>query len=126
MRRLIALVLMFIVPLQFAWSAAANLHGHAGDNVAVLGMHAHDHGDHDAGHTDHDASLAGDTEGDTKTGHNEDGHHGSHYHPVFSSILMETGLSLGVSPPDGPPPHPLAAFLSHTPPLFDRPPQARA
>lgn len=122
MRRLVALILMLILPLQFAWSAAANLHGHAGDNVAVLGVHVHDHGHHDAGHADHDASLAGDSE----TGHNEDGHHGSHYHPVFSSILMETGLSLGVSPPDGPPPHPLAAFLSHTPPLFDRPPLARA
>ncbi len=121
MRRFVALILMFILPLQFAWSASANLSGHAGDNVAVLGAHAHLHNHHDAGHSDHDASLA-----DTENGHNEDGHHGSHYHPVFSSILMETGLSLGVSPPDGPPPHPLAAFLSHTPPLFDRPPQARA
>lgn len=120
MRRLIALILMFILPLQFAWSAAANVHGHAGDDVAVLGVHAHGHGDHDAGHTDHDPSPAGDTE----TGH--DGHQGSHYHPVFSSILMEVGLSLGASSPEGPPPHPLAAFLSHTPPLFDRPPLALA
>jgi len=122
MRRLIALILMLIIPLQFAWSAAVSLHGHVGENVAALGVHAHNHGDHDAGHVDHDASLAG----DDNNGHNDDGHHGSHYHPVFSSILMETGLSLGVSPTDGPPPHPLAAFLSHTPPLFERPPLARA
>lgn len=113
---------MLILPLQFSWSAAASLHGHAGDNLAALGVHVHNHGDHDAGHADHDAFLAGDTE----TGHNEDGHHGSHYHPVFSSVLMETSLNLGVSSPDGPPPHSPAAFLSHTPPLFDRPPLALA
>ncbi|MBU1665450.1 MAG: hypothetical protein KKG92_08620 [Gammaproteobacteria bacterium] len=120
MRRFIALILMLIVPLQFAWSAAAGVHGHLGENVAALGAHAHDHDNHDGEHADHDVAD------DTDKGHNEDGHHGSHYHPVFSSILMETGLSLGISAPDGPPPHPLAAFLSHTPPLFDRPPLARA
>ena len=125
MRRLVALILMLILPFQFAWSAVLSLHGHAGDNAAALGVHVHSHGDHDAGHAghaDHDASLAADGE----TGHNEDGHHCSHYHPVFSFIIMENGLNLGVASPDGPPPHPLAAFLSHTPPLFDRPPLARA
>ncbi len=122
MRRLIALFLMLIVPLQFAWSAAANLHGHAGDEVAALGVHVHDHAHHDDGHADHDATLTGESE----TGHNEDGHHGSHYHPVFSSLLMETGPSLGAVASTGPPPHPPAAFLSHTPPLSDRPPLALA
>lgn len=122
MRRLIALILMLIVPLQFAWSAAVSLHGHVDGSVMIQVMHAHDHGDHDAGHDDHDASLAG----DTGSGHNDDGHHGNHYHPVFSSILMEIGLSLDALPSDRPSPHPLASFHSHTPPLFDRPPLALA
>ncbi|MBI4755697.1 MAG: hypothetical protein HY778_09845 [Betaproteobacteria bacterium] len=118
MRRFIALILMLIIPLQFAWSAAAGVHGHLGDNVSALGFHAHDN--HDGEHPDHDAT------GDMDKGHNEDGHHGSHYHPVFSSMLMESGLGLNLPLPDGPPPHQLVVFFSRTPPPLDRPPLALA
>ena len=94
MRRLIALIIMLIVPLQFAWSAASGLHGHLGEDVAALGMHAHDH-DHDyhnAGHDDHDLSMAGDTD----SGHDKE-HHSSHCHHVLSFILTDSSLALGAT-----------------------------
>lgn len=120
MRRLIAIIVMIIVPLQFAWAAAVGLHGHAGKDVTTSGFHTHDHDHHGNGHLDHDAS--GDT---NKQDHNEDGHHG-HYHPVFSSILMESALTLDIALTSRPILHPPAAFFSRTPPLLDRPPLARA
>jgi len=120
MRRLIALIIMLIVPLQFAWAAAAGLHGHVGKDMASAGFHTHDHDHHESAHPDHDA--AGDT---NNQDHNEDGHHG-HSHPVFSSILVESGLTLDIALSGGPLLHPPAAFFSRTPPLLDRPPLARA
>ena len=122
MRRLIALLVMLIVPLQFAWAAAASVHGHIGENVAALGVHAHEH--------DHDQHAHGqpapDAAGDAGKLAKEDGHHGNHCHPVFSSIIMESGLPLGPSLSGGPLPHPPEVFFSRTPPLLDRPPLARA
>jgi hypothetical protein len=122
MRRFIILIIMLIVPLQFAWSAVAGLHGHVGEDVAALGFHTHDdhHDHHDQTHPDH---MAG---GNTDKDHSEDGHHGSHYHPVFTSILMASGLRLDFAARSGPIAQSPAAFLSHTPPLLDRPPLARA
>ncbi len=121
MRRLIALIIMLIVPLQFAWSAAAGLHGHTVEDMATSGFHTHDHDHHESGHPGHDD--AGDT---NNKDHNEDEHHG-HCHPVFSSIpLMVSGLTLDISLRDGPILHPPAAFLTHVPPLLDRPPLAHA
>jgi hypothetical protein len=123
MRRVIILVIMLIVPLQFAWSAVAGLHGHVGEDVAALGFHTHDddhHDHHDQTRPDHTAA------GNTDKDHSEDGHHGSHYHPVFSSILMASGLRLDFAARSGPIAQSPAAFLSHTPPLLDRPPLARA
>jgi len=119
MRRFIALIIMLIVPLQFAWSAAAGLHGYTGDGQARLGVHTHDHDHHAHGHPGHGAS------GDTDKDHNQDGHH-DHYHPVFLAILAEPGLTLGSTLPGGPILHPPVVYLSRTPPLLDRPPLARA
>lgn len=120
MRRFIALIIMLVIPLQFAWAAAASLHGHLGENVATLGVHAHDHDHHEHGPSDHDAA------GDTGTHSSEDGQHGNHCHPVFSSLIMESGLPLGLCLSGGPLPHPPEVFYSRIPPLLDRPPLAHA
>jgi hypothetical protein len=120
MRRFITLIIMLIVPLQFAWAAAAGLHGHAGKDVATAGFHTHDHDHHESSHSIPDA--AGDT---NNKDHNEDGHHG-HYHPVFTYIPMESGLTLDIALPSGPTLPPPAVFFSRIPPLLDRPPLARA
>jgi len=121
MRRFIALIIMIIVPLQFAWSAAAGLHGHMGKNVAALGIHAYDHDYHDAGHANHDA-----TNGSTDNDHNNDEHHGGHCHHVLSLFLPEPGLTPGMMPSGGRILHPPAVFFTRTPLLLDRPPLARA
>jgi hypothetical protein len=121
MRRFIALIIMLIVPLQLAWSAAAGLHGHMGQNGGALGMHAHDHDHHDAGHADH-ATLNGGED----NGHNDDGHHGSHCHHVFSFILHQPGPVHGLELSGGPVQHAPAAFFTRIPPLLDRPPLAHA
>lgn len=119
MRRFITLIIMLIVPLQFAWSAAAGLQGHVAIDVAASGFHTHDH-DHDQSrHLDHDAF----SDNKNNQDHNEDGHHG-HYHPVFSSILMESSLTLDIALSGGPILCPPTAFCSYTPPLLDRPPLA--
>lgn len=122
MRRLITLIIMLVIPLQFAWAAAASLHGHLGENVATLGAHSHhhDHDHHAHGPSDHGVA------GDTGTHSSEDGQHGNHCHPVFSSLIMESGLSLGLCLSGGPLPHPPEVFYSRTPPLLDRPPLALA
>ncbi|MHB1216419.1 MAG: hypothetical protein ACYCY9_15685 [Thiobacillus sp.] len=121
MRRFIALIIMIIVPLQFAWSAAAGLHGHMGQNVAAQGLHAHDHDYHDAGHANHGA-----TNGGMDNDHNKDEHHGGHCHHVLSLILPESGLIQGLIPSGGRILHPHATFFTRTPPLLDRPPLASA
>lgn len=120
MRRLFAILLMLLVPLQFAWSAEQGVRGHAGDDLAALAIHVHDADHH---HADaHDSLAAADLDGS----HNDDGHHESHYHPVFSSLLVEPGLSLAEASPGGLASRPPASFISRIPPLFDRPPAARA
>ncbi|MCA1926179.1 MAG: hypothetical protein LDL16_07890 [Thiobacillus sp.] len=119
MRRFIALIIMLVVPLQFAWAATAGLHGHLEKDAASSGFHIHpDHQQNaDPGHNA--------TGGTNNQDHNEDGHHG-HYHPVFSFILIESAVVLDMALPGGPILCPPAAFVSHTPPLLDRPPPARA
>jgi hypothetical protein len=92
-----------------------------GEDVAALGMHAHDHDYHNAGHDDHDLSMAGDTD----NGHDE-GHHSSHCHHVISFILPESGLALGPDLSGVSNPHPPDVFFTHTPSLPKRPPLARA
>ncbi len=124
MRRALLLVLILMLPLQTAWSVGAGMSGHIGGNVAGSGLHSHDHDHHhhDGDHDGHDLSFAGDVDGD----HNDDGHHVSHCHPVFIYIPMESSVVPGVAVPDGPIPSLSASFVSHTPPLIDRPPLARA
>lgn len=121
MRRLVVLIIMLVVPLQFAWSAALGVHGHP-DDVPV-GMHLHDPDHHDTGHVQHappDASpLSGDTQG-------SDCHHVSHCHHVFSFILYQFTPPTGPDLKAGPILHAPDAFLSRIPPLLDRPPLARA
>lgn len=123
MRRFIAIIVMLVIPLQSAWSAVSGLYGHLDDNVAVAGFHSHAHEHEDAGHSSHTASVSA---CDTGSKHTEDGHHDGHCHHAFSPLLMETGLNLGVISSGGPILQPHAAFFSHTPPLFDRPPLMRA
>lgn len=121
MRRLIALILMFIVPLQYAWSATVAMHGHPAGDAVVVGAHAHDHDFHDAGHADHDLSVAADQDS-----HNDDSHHGSHCHHVLSLALLNVGPVLGHAEPGSEIGEPILAFHSRIPPLLDRPPLARA
>jgi len=124
MRRLIVLVLMLLVPLQFAWSTVLSLHGHAGDDRPALGFHSHagDH-DHAAGGslTPHDVpAVAGSSPVDSA-----DGHHAGHYHPVFVSLIIDADVRLDESPPGAPPLGPTVTLTSRIPPLFDWPPAAR-
>jgi len=121
MRRFIALIIMLIVPLQFAWAAAAGLYGYVGEDA--VGAHVQDHDHHDGGHASHDLAALGNTDGEQ---HNEDGHHGNHCHHVFSFIFYQPGPVLGLELSGGPVQHAPAAFLSRTPPLLDRPPLASA
>lgn len=126
MRRLLAILLMLILPLQFAWSAVGGLDGHLDDKVSATGFHHHDHDDdhdhhHDAGTNGHDndaASIAAQE-------HHDDGHHDEHYHhPVFSMLVHEPRLNLGDALPHSPPVRPPSLFTSHIPALFDWPPSA--
>lgn len=120
MHRLIALILMFVIPLQFAGSAAAAVHGHVGDEALYSGYHVHDHDHHDHAQPDENTSI-----GASNQDHKDDGHHG-HYHPVFSSVIEEYDLRSVVDAAGGPILQPPTAFISRTPPLFDRPPLALA
>lgn len=126
MRRLIAILLMLLVPLQFAWSAIGNVHGHFGDAGAALGFHVHDdghgHNHGGAGGDDRDGGIANGLAQD----HDGDCHHDGHYHPVFSLLLPEHRLRLGLALADGPPLPPLPSFTSHIPALFDWPPSVPA
>lgn len=123
MRRFIVLIVTLVVPLQFAWASAASAYGHLGENVASLGMLAHAHDDHAHDNHAHGHGATPDSGGL----HGEGGHqHADHSHPVFSSLIVEPSLSLGLGLAGGPRPHPPETFLSRTPPLLDRPPLARA
>ena len=122
MRRFIALIIMLVVPLQFAWATTTGLYGHFG--TEAVDTHVHEHGHHHgASHVSHDLAQSGNTD---DTQQNKDGHHGSHCHHVLSFIL-QLGDSLScLQLSSGPIQHAPAAFFSCTPPLLDRPPLARA
>jgi len=124
MRRLIALILLLIVPLQFSWSAAMGVHGHRGGETHAAGIQVDDHDLHANAHSahGHDSAPAGQDD----TGHNDDCQHVSHCHHVFSVVFATSGLTLGQSQPGTAPVHPAARFTSHTPLLPDPPPPARA
>lgn len=122
MRHLIAILIMVIVPFQSAWSVAMNLHGHMGADAAGGIMHVHDH--ENQLHEEH--SISQTCTMDQDHGHNEDGHHDPHCHPVFNPIVTETTQALEVARTNEPILQAPSDFFSHTPPLFDRPPLARA
>jgi hypothetical protein len=121
MRRFVALILMLVIPLQFAWAAALGVHGHAKQEVAAAGHHTHEHhhGDHGSTHHDHHSTC------DAGNPDHEDGPH-CHSHPVFSSLIAEPSLALAEAAPDDPVLSPPSGFLSRVPPLLDRPPLAHA
>lgn len=123
MRYFLAIVLMLIIPLQSTWAVAEGLYGHFGNDASAARFHSHanDHDTHVVELVGHDNSVAG----DTGNGHNDDGHHVSHSHPIFSSLVIEPNLKLGEASPGDPPTRLPASFTSHIPPLFDRPPSAR-
>lgn len=121
MHRLIVLIVMFVVPLQSAWSMAMTLHVQLAG--APSAMTAHEHDSH-AHHNAHSHVFALTDASDPAPG--EDAHHDHHSHPVFNPVLLGH-----IQPPVAPHSNePIlqapVSFFSHTPPLFDRPPLARA
>jgi len=120
MFRFVAVIVVLLVSLQFAWAAAGALYGHAGENVSLIGVHSHEHGhDHGHGHADRDAPGESRQDGGDRA-------HCEHCHLVLSAVVVESGLTIGSSLPGGPILQPPVAYLSHTPALLDRPPLARA
>lgn len=121
MRRVVAMLLMLLVPLQLAWSAALSVHGHMGERVAALGLHTHDAGHAHPGDSDrpaHDETHEGNHDGGESSG-------GHHYHPVFVSLVITHEINLNDSFRNAQPPRWAASFTSRTPPLFDWPPSDR-
>ncbi|MGF1644843.1 MAG: hypothetical protein ACFCUJ_14495 [Thiotrichales bacterium] len=128
MYRVIAIVLMLVLPLQFAWSAMAGVHGHLGSSERLMGIHTHvyAHGhDHDASHGHHHEHQLSFSDTDPPE-HGDDGHRVCHYHPVFTSILVAARLPISVVVPAEPILHRIAAYISRTSPPLDRPPLAFA
>jgi hypothetical protein len=123
MRRLIALILLLIVPLQFSWAAAMGVHGHRGGDTRMLSACMPMTTIFTPART---RTMTHTLAADTDVGHNDDGHHVSHCHHVFTAAFMDSGLTLGQSQPDAAPAHPAARFTSHTPLLQNPPPPARA
>jgi hypothetical protein len=125
MCRVLAIVLMLLVPLEFAWSAAQRLHHPLGSDVASLGFHTH------AGESDHPDGGKHATQGEpgADRGNSSDsnhGHSGGHYHPIFVSLVSDAELILHETLSGGAPVRALATYTSRTPPLFDWPPAARS
>jgi hypothetical protein len=132
MRRLFAILLMLIVPLQFGWSAALNIHGHSHGDI-VLGFHTHD--DHHGSLGDHQHTHPGEApSGETDVGFGQavestdgadkgDGDRpDGHYHPILASLVMHIALPLDLAATTGAPSRPPDTFSSRIPPLFDWPP----
>lgn len=71
MRRFLLIVLMFVLPLQWSWAAAASLCGHeaAGPAARHFGHHQHEHHGAAAGHDAGKSTKAAKAEGaDKKSG----------------------------------------------------------
>ena len=111
---------MLIVPIQFACALEQGVHAHDSKDLVQWSYHTHLQDD-DHGHPHHD-ELAADNLAATGMDYLDDGHHDSHYHPVFSSLAIEPGLSLADAAPGGPVSRPPTPFISRIPPLFERPP----
>ncbi len=116
MRRLLTLLLMCLVPLQYTW-AVAGLHAHAGepaDGESLPGTHlvaatvGHDSGDSvapvDAGEEPH-----------------------CHFcHHLPSLLLLDSGPAAGIPPSGRPAAGRAAHHASYIPPVRDRPPRGQA
>lgn len=126
MRRILAILLMLLVPLQFAWAAAESVDGHWGEDAAALGFHVHDTDHHHQHESDSDPDPGIDHDGlfglKPVQDHDDDGQHDGHYHPLFSTLIINPDLDLGDPPPGVRPVRGPAAFTSHIPLLFDWPP----
>ncbi|PKO38868.1 MAG: hypothetical protein CVU33_07235 [Betaproteobacteria bacterium HGW-Betaproteobacteria-6] len=116
---MLAILLMLIVPFQFAWSAVESMDGHLDHEGSASVFHYHDDDHHHDGDVDHHDEMAG---GLAEQGHNDDGHHDGHFHPVLNIIVFEPQLNLGKALPHDPPMRPPSSFTSHIPSLFDWPP----
>jgi hypothetical protein len=138
MRRLLAIFLMLVVPVQFGWSTALSIHGHSHGDVAVLGFHTHD--SHASGHGDHHHPHPGEAPGDRtdsdienpapslggSAGQSDGEQLDGHYHPILASLVMDVALPIPSTCSGGPPSRPPDTLISRTPPLYDLPPAARA
>ncbi len=116
---MLSILLIVIVPFQFAWSAVESMHGHLDHQELASLFHSHDddhHHDTDVDHHDDTADSL------PQQGHNDDGHHDGHYHPVHNIIVFEPQLNLGKALPHDPPVRPPSSFASHIPLLFGWPP----
>jgi hypothetical protein len=119
MRRMLAILLMLIVPFQFAWSTVESMHGHLDHEGSASVFHYHDDDHHHDTDIDHHDDIA---DGLAEQGLNDDGHHDGHFHPVLNIIVFEPQLNLGKALPHDPPARPPSSFTSHIPSLFDWPP----
>jgi len=119
MRRFLAILLMFVMPLQVTWAAVASLHEHFDNDETVFLFHYHDDDHHDVAHHDD-----GDDDSGLLAEDHHDDHHEGHFHPLFSMFVMEPSVNVGLPQPEAHSPGPVQSFSSHIPPLFDRPPLA--
>ena len=131
MRRLFAILLMLIVPLQFGWSAAMNIHGHSHGDI-VLGFHEHDHhgshGDHQHTHpgeapsSELDSGIDRPVQSSDGADKGDGDHANGHHHPMLASLVAHIALPLDLAPTTDAPSRPPDTFSSRIPPLFDWPP----
>lgn len=121
MRRLIALVLLCLVPLQLAWAGVQSLDGHPPGEPGVSGWHVHGDGDEDHGHGHDDAPPGDDAAADGLLDKGGE----SHFHPSLTLMVVAFYPTPASAKPASPPVAPPRAFASRTPPLFDRPPASR-
>lgn len=124
MHRALVILLMLIIPIQFAWSAVANGHGHMDIEGSSSGFHVH-HDDHDH---DHEGGNVGGHGNDTASSdlgnpdHDADDHHDGHHHPAFTMLIPDGRQEFVETLPHAAPWRPLPTFISRTPLLFDWPP----
>ena len=120
MRRLLLVLLMLVVPVQYGWSMTQRMQNHhSGNDASIYTFHTHGGDEHeDEDHAPLDATLAHDA--------NVDGDHDGHYHPVFSTLIPHAVPSFGTNAVQGAPPTFPDTFTSNIPPLLDWPPSALA
>lgn len=124
MRLILTLLLVVAIPFNAAFAAAAAWCDEL-QHATHPGHHVHVH-DHEHGNDSDRDSAAGDVVQDGGAGSKQKagGHHHSHVHPVFSTMLpAPVGLNLPVAPGA---PLALAAenFISAIPPRLERPPRS--